>query len=564
MQKFSFLIFFFFFLSCSMEEKSQLPPFKTVVSSIIGGQKVVSPEYHSVVAITYKGKVLCSGSLIDSQYILTAAHCILPVELPQQFKSMEEFILETKIYIGTGEEEGLFKGQYEIANIFTHPAYRNHYRGKNDLALIELKKPILFLKPLALLTSVSDLKAALQVGKQVEIIGFGHRKNVFGQLGDIEKKVGVKYKTQMPLVEVYANEIVLNKSGKGACQGDSGGPALVHIDNQAYLIGAASRVKGKCAGEESLTYYSLIPDSLCWVKSKTGVSIGDFEFICSQQIFSQDDQSFLDACLMAQGKTRLTVEALFRNLNVTSCRQLDLIRKKVQQLNLSNEFLVDVKLLKFFSSLTKLDLSDNQIQDISALTKTHSFAELDITGNNISLAQISEIKANKLIGRKKQKHNHFKTHFFQACMNYENEPVSTQEVIDEVRLIQGKEDCLQLHIGLKSMTSLNLSGMGLENLNLIKEYHEFTLLYLDYNNLKDLSGLSQMSKLESLYISNNKLESLDGIETLEKLNYIDVSENQIVDFNSLYNVKNYLNITLYGNLDKSPKVCQQLPMIDCF
>ena len=149
-------------------------------------------------------------------------------------------------------------------------------------------------------------------------------------------------------------------------------------------------------------------------------------------------------------------------------------------------------------------------------------------------------------------------------MNYENEPVSTQEVIDEVRLIQGKEDCLQLHIGLKSMTSLNLSGMGLENLNLIKEYHEFTLLYLDYNNLKDLSGLSQMSKLESLYISNNKLESLDGIETLEKLNYIDVSENQIVDFNSLYNVKNYLNITLYGNLDKSPKVCQQLPLIDCY
>lgn len=45
-------------------------------NKIVGGQQAASEDWTWQVALTNQGKFACGGSLINSQWIVTAAHCI--------------------------------------------------------------------------------------------------------------------------------------------------------------------------------------------------------------------------------------------------------------------------------------------------------------------------------------------------------------------------------------------------------------------------------------------------------------------------------------------------------
>lgn len=62
-----FFNFFFFISDCGLTNKN---------IRIVGGQETEVNEYPWMALLMYRGQFYCGGTLINSWYILTAAHCV--------------------------------------------------------------------------------------------------------------------------------------------------------------------------------------------------------------------------------------------------------------------------------------------------------------------------------------------------------------------------------------------------------------------------------------------------------------------------------------------------------
>lgn len=501
---------------------------------IIGGEPVFDRTFDGVVAITYKGQTLCSGSLVTKSKIITAAHCILPIEEPGKF---QDFRQNVKVYTGNGVEGGKLPSQHDVKEYWVHPKYRNHPYGKNDIAVIELRSPVK-IKPLELLKSVSELKTYVKASAEVLIMGFGFRENTINNFPTQNKDlIGLKYQTKMSIKSYNSNEIYLTGDNTGPCTGDSGGPAFVNINNRAYLIGVASRVSGKCGHSNTGAFYGLITDHTCWL-STLGIELSSFKQMCGRSNF-------------------LTKNALSRV--VKKKNKLDVL-----EINLSNQYINTIDDILNYPNLEVLNIEDNKLNDLRPLRKLKKLRVLKIAGNNIPVKEI-KFFSDIVSGENKQHHNHFKTNFYLTCESQKLGVNRNQDelIINEVLSFTQSNSCLEAHIALKQLSTLDLSGLGIHSIDILKGYNKFNLLYLDDNNLSDLSIIQEMTNLETLYFSNNKVSDLSFLKDLDKLQYVDASNNSVINLNSLNDINYFLMINLNGNNSLDKKVCLDNKKIRC-
>ncbi|XP_009697920.1 PREDICTED: kallikrein-14-like, partial [Cariama cristata] len=99
-------------------------------SRIIGGKPCSIGQRPFQVALLKRGQILCGGSLIDAQWVLTAAHCKKPIN-------------DLKVLIGTDTLRGGTGEVRSISKLRVHPAY-NPYKNDNDFMLLRLDKPVRF------------------------------------------------------------------------------------------------------------------------------------------------------------------------------------------------------------------------------------------------------------------------------------------------------------------------------------------------------------------------------------------------------------------------------------
>ncbi|XP_011062186.1 PREDICTED: chymotrypsin-1-like [Acromyrmex echinatior] len=204
--------------------------------AIVGGQTATPGEFPHQVSLKYNGNHVCGGSIIASNKILTAAHCVTFTKPPYK-----DFKVATGSISITGGE------LHNVEKIIVHPQYSDRYEDawKNDIAVIkfnhlfysfQLASPIQynqFQKPISLAKSKPFL------GQICTLSGWG-RLHTNGPLPSIlQKMVQIvisqsqcqKELADMPLTASHL--CMLNRSGIGAClkrlsvfQGDSGGPLI--------------------------------------------------------------------------------------------------------------------------------------------------------------------------------------------------------------------------------------------------------------------------------------------------------------------------------------------------
>ncbi|XP_055848592.1 serine protease 7-like [Episyrphus balteatus] len=215
----------------------------------------------------------CAGSIINSRYIITAAHCI--VEKPNiNSIRLGEYDTENNGIdcIGTDCADPVLN--VFIESIIIHPNYNIKSRHRhNDIALIRVKDEIQytsFISPVCM-PWVLKLNPS-EVGKNLVVAGWGRTLK--------DKKSSIKQKVAVPIGEHLACQqafwrakVILLQSQQvcaggnfleDACDGDSGGPLMVFKGKWA-IEGIVSYSRG--CGLEVPGVYTRVAGYEDWIVS---------------------------------------------------------------------------------------------------------------------------------------------------------------------------------------------------------------------------------------------------------------------------------------------------------
>ncbi|XP_063244255.1 transmembrane protease serine 9-like [Bacillus rossius redtenbacheri] len=203
---------------------------------IVGGRPTGVNRYPWVARLVYDGQFHCGGSLLDSRYVLTAAHCVRRLK-----KS------KIRVYLGDHDQFNATETPVILRMVSAVIRHRNFDVNSynHDIALLRLRKPITYTKrvrPVCLPQDDAD-----PAGRSGIVVGWG-RTTEGGALPSIVQEVQVpiltlqqcrqsKYKPS----RITPNMLCAGRGDHDSCQGDSGGPLVIQsAPDRLEIVGIVS------------------------------------------------------------------------------------------------------------------------------------------------------------------------------------------------------------------------------------------------------------------------------------------------------------------------------------
>ncbi len=210
------------------------------ITTIVGGVPVAATDFaHCCIlgnrAVSGATQWFCSGVLIHSRIVVTAAHCVIP-GLPINIVALRS----RSIFDLAGAN------LVRVRRVVIHPQYP-FLRRENDIAVLILRR--------AAEVAPAGIATAAEVAGALDttLVGFGNTDFM------ATRGFGVKRQVSVPIVHLRRNpqddlddaeeqldfesdsEFVAGGGGFDSCKGDSGGPAYIEVGNTLKVAGLTSR-----------------------------------------------------------------------------------------------------------------------------------------------------------------------------------------------------------------------------------------------------------------------------------------------------------------------------------
>lgn len=236
------------------------------IGRVVGGNNAGVNSAPFMVSFQQKGIHYCAGSILNKNWVVTAAHC-----LGSKTQVMSTSLIAGSIYV-TG------KASTTQTRSIDHYVINDLYLGGTspyDIGMVYTKVPFIWS------SAVSDVVLPISNSKPTG-------KGFLYGWGSISKTNNAEYPTTLqvanvPIISLEACESALGVKGNdvhntnfctgplsggvGICTSDSGGPLIQKVNGKNVLIGIASWGKLPCGQVNSPSVFVKVSAFISWIQN---------------------------------------------------------------------------------------------------------------------------------------------------------------------------------------------------------------------------------------------------------------------------------------------------------
>ncbi|XP_068930890.1 enteropeptidase [Petaurus breviceps papuanus] len=257
-------------LSCNLKPCGIQPIAQEINPRIVGGNNAKEGAWPWMVSLFFDGRPLCGASLINDEWLVSAAHCFYRRNSVSRWKA----VLGLHSTLNLTNSRTVIQ---PIDQIITNPHYNRQTRN-SDIALAHLASKVNYtdyIQPICL----PEASQVFPPGMNCFIAGWG-RIRYQGYTSTILQEAQIPLisneKCQQQMLEYNITENMIcggyEEGGIDSCQGDSGGPLMCQENNRWFLAGVTS-FGYRCALPNRPGVYVRVPKFVNWIKSFTSLML---------------------------------------------------------------------------------------------------------------------------------------------------------------------------------------------------------------------------------------------------------------------------------------------------